>query len=100
MASNQVKRFFVIQNVCGIGSKASTSRQTPSAIFNTLPHHQNRRDQGINNVDFVPLYYRNILEVMVIPLSRSKSLLSRLSHLCFRCHEITDSDTSTKVVLP
>jgi hypothetical protein len=52
---------------------------------------------------FVPLYTtETFLEVMVIPLSRSKSLLSRIKSPAGFRHEITDSDTilSTKVVLP
>jgi hypothetical protein len=52
----KVKCFCNTKRVSSVLQK-HLQRQTPSAIFNNaLPHHRNRRDQGINNVDFVPLY--------------------------------------------
>ena len=93
--------------VCGIApSKASTNNKTPSAIFKTLSTSPPKSAcPGVSiTLIFTSLYTtETFLERIVIPRSRSKSLLSsNNSVLSFRSSSTLQWSIilSTKVVLP
>ncbi|CAI8357468.1 MAG: Uncharacterised protein [Bacteroidota bacterium] len=81
--SFKLMAFCNTKRVCGIGpSKASTSNKTPSAIFKTRSTSPPKSAcPGVSIILILVFLYwtETFLDRIVIPRSRSKSLLSRIS---------------------